>query len=293
MKMPTNGNIREALNKGKEMLRDAGIDAPAVDAGVLLSFAVNKDKAFLYAHGEYELNAREWAEYIEYIGRRAKGEPLRYITGRQEFMSLDFIVAPGVFVPRRETELLVEAALEYFNASRENKTPRMLDIGAGSGCIAVSVAYYLPECRVFALDISAKALEIARLNAVKMGVADRVFFIESDLFAGLHAKKPDFLFDAVVSNPPYVRSADIDALQKEVRDFEPREALDGGADGLDFHRAIVKDAPMFLKAGGLLALETGYNQGEAVLELMKERFGGLRLIKDLAGIGRVAAGYLK
>jgi release factor glutamine methyltransferase len=190
-------------------------------------------------------------------------------------------------VPRQETELLVETVLSY--CKEHVKKTEILDIGAGSGCISVSLAYYLPACRITSVDKMQNALDIARENALLNHVAERVELLKSDLFEGLAGRR----FDAIVSNPPYIRSEDIPELQREVRCFEPMEALDGGADGLDFYRSIAAAAPTYIREGGLLAFETGYDQAARVAELMQDVFVNIQIVKDLAGIDRVVAGILK
>jgi release factor glutamine methyltransferase len=279
--------IGEAFRQGTELLKNAGNEAPAQDAGVLLCYVADCGKVHLYAHSAEELSNATADRYFSMLERRAAGEPLQYLTGRQEFMSLPFIVGPGVLVPRQDTELLVETVLSY--CKEHVKKAEILDIGAGSGCISVSLAYYLPACRITSVDKMQNALDIARENALLNHVAERVEFLKSDLFDGLAGRQ----FDVIVSNPPYIRSEDIPELQREVRCFEPLEALDGGADGLDFYRSIVAAAPTYISEGGLLAFETGYDQAASVARLMQDVFQNIQIAKDLAGIDRVVAGILK
>lgn len=283
--------ISELLRKGIAKLKSAGNEAPVLEAGVILCHVLQCDKTFLYVHGDYAPDADRVKEYMELLGRRCEGVPLQYITGHQEFMSLDFQVTGDVLIPRQDTEVLVETVIGYFKGKYELKENySILDIGTGSGCIAVSLAKYIANSSVTAVDISEGALKIARSNAVNAGVGNKVAFIKSDLFSGLSS---GMRFDAIVSNPPYIRTSVIGTLSCEVREYEPVTALDGGMDGLDFYREITVQAIGFLKPGGLLAFEVGYDQAEAVSEIMQESFSGISFQKDLSGINRVVAGILK
>lgn len=296
----------EAYRKGIEILKDAGNDAPANDAGVLLCYAARCDRTYLYAHSGSELPGHIQQLFFELVGKRAGGYPLQYITGEQEFMSLAFEVTPDVLIPRQETELLVETVLDFCRErvfttndvhgfgqqgrhTVHSRTAEILDMCTGSGCIAVSLAKYLPDCFVTAVDIMPEALVVAGRNAERHGVSGRVTFIRSDLFGSVPGKK----YDVIVSNPPYVRSEDIGMLQPEVRLFEPEEALDGGSDGLRFYREIIRGAPEYLHAGGMLAFETGYDQAQAVAGLMASggSFSEIRICRDLSGTERVVAGF--
>ena len=278
--------LQEALKKGTEILKSVNIEAPAFEAGVILCHAVNCDRVFLYSHGDTVLEAGKEESYLKLIGQRAERVPLQYVTGHQEFMSLDFDVGPGVLVPRQDTETLVEVVIRE---AEENKL-RILELGTGSGCIAISLAYRLNSCLVTAVDISAEALKVAAKNAVKAGVDGRVAFIRGNLFDSLDPKEP---FDIIVSNPPYIPSKDIGMLQPEVREFEPRLALDGGSDGLDFYRDIVAGSAGFLKTGGLLAFEVGCGQAKDVAALMSGSYLNVKICKDLARVDRVVTGRLK
>lgn len=297
-------NLNEAFRKGIEILKSAGNEAPARDAGVLLCSAACCDRAFLYAHGIDEIDNVLLDNYFSMLDRRAGGTPLQYLTGVQEFMSLPFEVGPGVLVPRQETELLVETVMSLYREhegltgilgshggihsipAKRKSSAFILDIGTGSGCIAVSLAYYLPECSVTAIDKTSDVIAIAKRNALVNRVADRVRFVTSNLFEEMAGEK----FDVIVSNPPYIRTDDIKGLQREVRCYEPKEALDGGNDGLHFYRAIIREAPDFLKERGTLAFETGYDQAAEVAALMSGCFNEIKTYKDLAGIDRVVTG---
>jgi release factor glutamine methyltransferase len=213
--------------------------------------------------------------------------PVAYITGVREFMSLDFFVRPGVLIPRPETELLAETVIDFV---KESGAPSVsiLDLGTGSGCIAVSLAYYIGNCRVTAVDISEEALEVAQLNAEKNMVAGKIEFLRGDFFEPLRGSK----FDIIASNPPYIPSGDIAGLGADVRDFEPVAALDGGADGLDFHRKIIREAKNYLTKNGFLVLEAGRGQADAIARLMNDYYHGIKVYGDIQGIPRVVAGRL-
>ncbi|MCX7748918.1 MAG: peptide chain release factor N(5)-glutamine methyltransferase [Clostridia bacterium] len=281
--------LREVLSEGIKKLKDSNIESPAVNAGAILCFVLNCDKSFLYAHDDYNLKEQEQNLFNTYIEERVKGKPLQYIVGRQEFMSLVFKVAPGVLIPRQDTEVLVESVIKHAELFT-GKGIEILDIGTGSGCIAVSLAHFIKDSRVTALDVSDKALEIARLNADSHDVGKRIRFVQSNLFDNLDKKE---LFDIIVSNPPYIPEWEIQSLMKEVKEYEPMCALSGGEDGLDFYRAIVANAPKFLKPDGLIALEVGIRQADLVMDLMRRNFYAAEKVCDLAGIERVVLGRLQ
>lgn len=278
--------IREALVRGTEILNNAGVETPGADAGVMLCHIINCDRAFLYAHGGdvFDNNAAE--KFTFYLQKRCSGMPVQYITGKQEFMSLEFHVTPDVLIPRHDTEILVETVMKYAHSLKRGI--RILDIGTGSGCIAVSLARYIRNCLVVAVDISQKALDIARFNAIKNGVCRSIEFVRSNLFENISFE----CFDIIVSNPPYIKPDVIMQLRREVKDFEPINALDGGLDGLMYYRRITKYATCYLKAGGLLAYEVGIGQSSDVAKLMGYHFKGITSIKDLNGIDRVVTGCL-
>jgi release factor glutamine methyltransferase len=284
--------VREALRKGIDLLKAAGKEEAAADAGVLLCFLLGRNKAFMYAHSQDELPDGLNEQFFHMIEKRAAGMPVQYITGHQEFMSLDFEVNPSVLIPRHDTEILVETVIGYIR-QHDITGARILDIGTGSGCIAVSLAHYMHDCQVTAVDISRQALETASVNAGNNNTGDRIEFVYSDLFSGLQSRKTGSGFDVIVSNPPYIAAGDIGGLQAEVGRYEPLAALNGGSDGLDFYRSIIKEAPPWLKHGGLLAVEVGFGQAASVSDLMKEDYYDIRIIKDLSQIDRVVAGRVR
>lgn len=254
-------NVAEAISFATEALRSAGTPEPARDAKVLLAHSLGKQKTFLIAYPEFELTDEQQARFRSVIERRAGREPLQHILGRQEFYGRDFRVSPDVLIPRPETEALVELAVKYLATVSE---PRFLDIGTGSGCIAVSIAAELPAARGVATDISPAALAVARENAETHGVADRVSFIEGDLFGPAVEGE----FDLIASNPPYIPLEEFRVLEPEVREFEPRSALTDEGDGLEIIRKIISTAPHHLKPGGRLLIEIGFAQSESVAAMI-------------------------
>ena len=258
-----------------------GIDSPRLDAELLLADALGLDRVGLYLNFERPLLAGELANFREKVKRRADREPLAYILGHTEFWSLPLTVTPDVLIPRPDTELLVEQALAL-----GGEGPRALDVGTGSGALAIALAHERPQWTITAIDISPAALAVAMENARGNGVAERITFVATDL-----AKLPAGPFDLIVANPPYIPHGELATLMPEVRDYEPHLALDGGKDGFDAYRALARQAGGVLAPGGWLLVEVGHDQAAAVQELFNE--AGLREIfaaRDLAGIERVVGG---
>lgn len=273
--------IKELLNQAVIMLKNENIDAPKNKARMLLEATLKKSKEYLMIYDTKEVTPIERDRYIRNVKRLILGEPLQYITGRQEFMKLNFLVTKDVLIPRADTEILVEEVIKI----AENKTnPVILDMCTGSGAIAVSLAKYVKNVKVYATDISEKALEIAKKNAEFNGVKNNIKFIESNLFDKIKDKK----FDIIVSNPPYIETDTIKKLTKDVQN-EPKIALDGGKDGLDFYRKIADNGYKFLNRQGYICLEIGYNQRIAVRKIMenKKRYVNIKCLKDLCGNDRV------
>lgn len=274
------------------MLRSADTATPMLDAELILCHILGKEREFLYSHHDLELDEETSAKFLAAVGQRLRGTPVQYITGKQEFMSLEFGVNPSVLIPRPDTEILVEHVIEFAEPGM-HRNIAILDIGTGSGCIAVSLAYYIGNCRIYAMDVSKAALQVAQENAWRNGVGDRITFIEWDIFNRLQ-DCPGFRglrFNVVVSNPPYIPSGDIPELNSGVKDYEPREALDGGHDGLMFFRRIIESAPAVLKEGGLVAVEVGCGQSYSVREIYKscDCYRNIVIRKDLNGIDRVVS----
>ena len=282
--MPT---IADILIGGEQCLADAGIPDPRREAVTLTATALGRHRTFLYAHPEYEPTTDELGRIEEFLLRRADREPLQYIRGSQEFYGLDFEVTLDVLIPRPETEMLVERAINYLKGISK---PRFMDIGTGTGCIAISVLKHVPEARALAVDISPAAISVARRNAEHNGVAERLILIESDLFSNVPAER----FHLIVSNPPYVPEPDIEGLQPEVRDHEPHLALTDGRDGLSIIAEIVQRAPEFLLPGGHLLVEFGFGQAEAVWKMLPARvWKGVGMDPDLQGIPRILVAKLR
>ncbi len=275
--------LLKVLNWTKGYLAEKGVENARLEAEWLLCAATGLDRVGLYVNFEKPLSEAELAEVRGLVVRRARREPLQYILGTQEFMGLEFAVSPAVLIPRHDTEVLVEEVLK-----RAKSGSRILDIGVGSGCIAVALAKRLSDAEISGGDESAEALVVAEKNAARHGVTVR--FRKGSLFAPFAGER----FDLIVSNPPYIPTADLAGLQPEVRDFEPRGALDGGIDGLDFYRLIIPAAVDHLNSGGWLFFEVGINQAQQVLGLFAEsgKFTDQFAVRDLAGIERVVGGKL-
>jgi release factor glutamine methyltransferase len=269
--------VLKILQWTTDYFRDKGIESPRRDAELLLGSSLGLDRVGLYLHFDRPLEESELTAYRALIVRRAKREPLQYILGETEFWSLSFSVSPAVLIPRPDTEVLVEEALRLVDGGR------ILDVGTGSGVIAVALARELAEADVVALDISPAALAVAGGNARRNGVDARITFLEGDL-----AHLPEGPFDLIVSNPPYIPAADVDGLMPEVRDFEPRQALDGGDDGLNPYRMLATQADLCLVPGGWLLVEVGIGQAQDVQQLFAA--AGLKEVfcrDDYGGVPRV------
>ena len=273
-------NYKDCLENGTENLKRAGITEAKLDARLLLEYVCETDHSTLYAHPDREVTEAEEQKYNELLLRREKREPVAYILGKWEFMGLSFNVSKDVLIPEQDTEVLVEEALRYC----EDKM-RILDLCTGSGCIALSLLNYPNDTKAVCTDISEAALSVAKENADKLGLSDRVTFIETDLFPDKTIGK----FDVIVSNPPYIATEVIKTLAPEVKDYEPNLALDGSKDGLEFYRRIVNGAGEYLFSSGYLIMEIGYDQAEAVKALLTEngKYHDIEVIKDYAGNDRV------
>ena len=275
-------NYREAFETGKGTLAAAGIEEAELDARLLLEEICGTDRNTLLVHGDRNVTEEELAQYKEMLEKRSVHIPLQQIIGRQSFMGLDFYVDENVLIPRQDTELLVEEALQELHDGM-----RILDMCTGSGCILLSLLKYSNDCEGIGADISEEALKVAERNRVQLGL-ENATFIRSDLFEAVEGK-----FDLLVSNPPYICSDVIDTLMPEVREHEPRQALDGSADGLHFYRRILAECRTYLKPGGILLFEIGYDQGEAVKRLMEENgFLEVEVKKDYGRLDRVVLGTL-
>lgn len=290
--MPT---IAEAIAEAASRLRDSAIAEDRRTAGALLGHALGVDRAYLLTRSNEQIDEALYHTYLRLIERRAAGEPLQYITEHQEFYGLDFIVTPDVLIPRPETEFLVERVMKLAESEDARSAlqieslcgPLIVDVGTGSGCIAITLAAHIANARLIAIDISGAAIEVARKNAAHNGVAERIEFIEGDLLASLAGRGLESAVDFIASNPPYVEASRNELVQREVSDWEPHVALFGGADGLDFYRRLIADGPMYLKPGGYMVFEIGYGQLDAIGEMIES--SQLELVdvtSDLQGISR-------
>lgn len=286
--MPT---IAAALKRASEQLRAAAVPNDILDAQTLLAHALECDRTYLIVNFNEQLSDEIITKYESLVTRRAAGEPLQYITGRQEFFGLEFEVTPAVLIPRPETELMIEETIRLVQhriATDDDWQPVLVDVGTGSGCIAVTLARELgnvcAETKIIATDISPAALAVAQRNAARHGLAGRIEFREMNLLDDFPLQA---CADFIISNPPYVAAHELPSLQREVRDYEPRLALTDFADGLSLYRRLLNDAPARLRAGGWLICEIGYGQAEVIRSLVNESvWDEVRLLEDLQGIQR-------
>ena len=265
-----------------------GVESPRLDAEVLLSHVLGKERIYLYVHFDEPLEKAELAAYRELIRQRVQRVPVAYLVGHREFMGLSFQVGRATLVPRPETELLVQAALERLKGLTGDPL-LFADIGTGTGAICLSVLHFLPASKAVTVDISPDAIAVAKKNAEAMNLSGRVEFLEGDLLAPLEGRK----FAAILSNPPYIPDEELSGLPPEVRDNEPMTALAGGADGLDFYRRLCGEAPALLEPNGFLAFEVGIHQSAAVAGMAEENplIARTEILKDLAGIERVVIAW--
>lgn len=277
-------NLREALKRGVAELRAAGVGSPTLAAELLLMHASGATRAWLYAHIDDELDATAAGRYLELIDKRASGTPTQYLTGHQEFWGLEFEVTPDVLIPRPETEHVIEVALARIGQERSRQALRIVDVGTGSGCIAVSLARELAKARVFATDISPAALAVARRNAERHGVGDRIAFAASNLLSAFRPRS----FDLVVSNPPYVGRKESGSIAREIREHEPEHAVFAGEEGIEIYPPLLAQAAACLAEAGMLVVELGYGASERVLALADTAdWRDVQITNDLAGIPRV------
>lgn len=275
---------QECYEQGCRTLQAAGIEEAALDARLLLEAVCGTDRNDLLVHGEQPVSPEAEEKYLNWIRQRAEHIPLQQLTGEQDFMGLTFSVNKHVLIPRQDTEILVEEVLKELHDGM-----RVLDMCTGSGCILLSLLHYSNDCEGLGVDLSAEALEVAGRNVLKVLTpekAEHAHFLQSDLFEKVEGK-----FEIIVSNPPYIASAEVEKLMPEVRDHEPRMALDGTEDGLYFYRRIIEEAGKHLVSSGMLFFEIGYDQGQAVSELMRtEGYCDVQVVQDYAGLDRVVFG---
>ena len=273
--------IRETIRKGMIILKNNNITEPNIKARLIMQYVLNKPREYLLVYDKSILMLRQEVNYFKAIKKLCQGIPIQHITHRQEFMKMTFYVDENVLIPRQDTETLVE---EVIKISKKIGAKKILDLCTGSGAIAVSLAKYIEKSQITAVDISKKALNVAKMNAKNNEVENKITFVESDLFNNIKKEK----YDIIVSNPPYIKKEVLKSLDKEVQK-EPKLALDGGYDGLDFYRKIINKAEEYLKFNGYLCFEIGYDQKEDVEDLLKneEKYTNIQCIKDLCDNDRV------
>lgn len=276
--------VKQAVDSAYELFVVNDVPSPRLNAELLLLFVLGRERAYLYAHPERELSAEEQYRYHDVIHERARGCPTQYITGHQEFWGLDLLVSPTVLIPRPETEHVVETVLELVKQSAPQEKLKLVDVGTGSGCIALALASELPQVEVHACDVSEEALEMARANAARLGLDRRVSFRKSDLLSAYSGEE----FDFVVSNPPYVGESEADKVQKQVREFEPKIAVFSGEEGMDIYRRLIPQAHAALRPSGWLVAEIGFSTEHKVRELLLD-WTDVQVTADLQGIPRVIA----
>jgi len=277
-------SVQDLLAKATHLLGQVGVETPLLDAEVMLSEAMGVSRTHLLAHPDCHPSASDVRRFQRWLNKRVKRVPLAYVVGHKEFYGLDFEIRRGVLIPRPETELLVDRTIQVLKGAR---SPVIAEIGVGSGAVAVACALSIRDARIYATDVSPVAVRMARLNAKRHGVSERVRVMQGDLFEPL----ANLAFDAVVSNPPYVPTSEIATLQPEIRNYEPREALDGGTDGMACLHRIILEARRYIKPGGFLILEVGNGQAGAIASLMKQHgYIAVQVNRDYAGVERVVNG---
>ena len=280
--------LKNAIDSAYDFFLKNDVPSPRLNAELLMMFALGCDRAYLYAHPERPLTPEDQSRYDEVIRERARGCPTQYITGHQEFWGLDLIVSPAVLIPRPETEHVVETVLALVRQSHPEEKLRLIDVGTGSGCIALALASELPRADIHASDISEEALEMARINAARLRLGHQVQFRRSDLLSVYAGEQ----FDFVVSNPPYVGETEADKVQKQVREFEPKIAVFSGQDGMDIYKRFIPQAHAVLNPGGWLVMEIGFSTEEKVKALLTD-WMEVQTTADLQGIPRVVAARKK
>lgn len=279
--------INKLLRLGVDKIKGRQYGNPILEATLLLGKLLKVDKVYIYTHGDEEVPDFVVDKFFEMIDRRKEGYPIQYIINEKEFMGLDFYVEEGVLIPRPDTEILVEYVLDYIDKVYGKEKIDLLDIGIGSGAIGISIAYYKKNANVYGVDISDSALRVSNINKERFNL-NNVTLIKSDLFENIDKNRK---FHIIASNPPYISRRDMGILQEEVKNYEPKIALEGGLDGLDFYRRIIPESKCYLYQGGLLILEIGYDQNIQVRNMMeREGFINIKTLKDLQGFDRVVLG---
>lgn len=282
--------INELLEKSMTLMKGNLYANPILESILVLSKLINKDKVYIYTYGDERVSQEIADKFMEIMKKRSTGYPLNYLLGEKEFMGLNLLLEEGVLIPRPETEILVEYIIDEIHSKYRGEKISLLDIGIGSGAISLSIAAQFPDIHVYGVDLYDKPIDVAKKNKERLKLLNVEFF-QSDLF---NQVKREQKFHIIVSNPPYIKTGDLEGLQKDVKDFEPLSALDGGIDGLDFYKKITKESKGFLCENGLLVYEIGYNQSGEVKKIMiEEGFTDIKLLKDFQDYHRIISGRLK
>lgn len=282
--------INDLLAKGVTMLKDLEYCNPLFESRLILAEILNVDKSYIYTYGDKKVSEDIQNRFIERLKKRATGYPMAYILNEKQFMGLDLYIEEGVLIPRPDTEILVEYVINYIENNYKDSKINVLDIGIGSGAISLSIGNYCPNTRVYGMDIGDTPIKVSNINKEKLSLSN-VSFHQGDLFRAIKDLELEGKCEIIISNPPYISKDQIKTLQKDVVDYEPLLALDGGIDGLDFYRKITIEAKHYLVKGGMLIYEIGYDQGPALTNIMRqEGFKDIKIVKDLQGLDRVILG---
>ncbi|MCJ7656997.1 MAG: peptide chain release factor N(5)-glutamine methyltransferase [Candidatus Atribacteria bacterium] len=288
--------VEQALKNIRKIFKNKGIVNSEREAEILLSYSLEMSRSEIYLNTDRVLKEREKTQLEKKIQKRIEKIPLQYITKHQEFMGMDFLVEKGVLIPRPETEILVEEVIKKLKNYKCYNNLEVADLGTGTGIIAVSLAKFIEKIIIYATDISKISLQTALRNAQKHACKDKIIFLQGDLFEPFIGRIKKNSLDGIISNPPYIDSYDFKLLPPEIKDNEPKIALSGGIDGLDFYRKIIRKSPQYLKRNGFIALEVGINQSKIVKELITREndiYHNIEIIKDYLGIERVVIAYRK
>lgn len=283
--------INELLAIGMNSLKDLDYCNPLFESRLILAKILNVDKSYIYTYGDLEVSEEAQEEFLSLIKKRSTAYPMAYLLNEKQFMGLDLYVEEGVLIPRPDTEVLVEYVIDYIEKTYKDKKINILDVGIGSGAISLSLGKYCPNARVYGMDIGYKPIKVSNINKERLKL-NNVSFHQGDLFQAIDNLKLQGQCEIIISNPPYIREGDIKSLQKDVVDYEPRLALDGGLDGLDFYRKITHEGKKYLRKNGLLIYEIGFDQGQDLKKIMtNEGYRDIEIIKDLQGLDRVVLGF--
>ncbi|MBE6081827.1 peptide chain release factor N(5)-glutamine methyltransferase [Acidilutibacter cellobiosedens] len=285
--------IKDLIRMGIKKLDRRKYSNPPLECVLLLAYLLDVDKTYIYIHNNEEVPSSVEDKYFSLIDERRKGYPIQYILKEKEFMGISFYIEEGVLIPRPDTEVLVQYVLDYIDEKYKEGDIKVVELGTGSGCISLSIAYYNKNVFVYSVDIDKKANAVAEENSRRLKLSDRVKILEGDLFQGIKNMGLKNSVDIIVSNPPYIPEDEIFGLQDEIKKYEPLWALDGGEDGLNYYRRIIPQSKEYLKNRGILVFEMGFDQGRKIKELMeKGNFRNINILKDLQGLDRVITGEL-